>query len=268
MRKRTLPVLALALALTVAACGAQPDARPGRGAAETDRGPAAGGPTAPEPAPGPAPAEPAPAAGGNPAADPDEPVVSVPDSGAAAPGAEPAPAVGEPVTARPAPEPAPGPVPAQPAPAPDGDAAQPAPVAQGPLAFETLVGGSYSGFTRPTQLLVGDAATLRSAWQQYGARMVPAPELPPVDFSRESVVVVALGERNTGGYSFRVTGVRREDSKLVVTVATSQPGPGDMVTMAFTQPFHIIKIPVPAAGLELEVQGMPAGSGKQGAADR
>lgn len=139
---------------------------------------------------------------------------------------------------------------------------------RGPVQFATVERGSYSGFTSPTAVLITGQAQWDAVWKDAHAMQVPVPATPDFDFSAQSLVVVAMGERHTGGHSIEVTDVAVEGDRLIVTVRVRQPGPGDMVTMALTQPYHIVRLPFAAAGLTLEVKGMSGGAGNKGTVDR
>jgi hypothetical protein len=74
-----------------------------------------------------------------------------------------------------------------------------------------------------------------------------------VDFNQEAVLVVYMGEQNTGGYSVTITSVKLEGGKLLVTVKQGRPSPSSMVTQALTQPYHAVKIPKVPAGTQVSV---------------
>ena len=64
---------------------------------------------------------------------------------------------------------------------------------------------------------------------------------PPVDFSKETVVAVFMGSKNTGGYSIEIVKIVEQTDKIIVYVRETSPKPGDAVTLAFTYPQHIVK---------------------------
>jgi len=66
---------------------------------------------------------------------------------------------------------------------------------------------------------------------------------PPVDFSRDMVVALFMGERGTGGYEIEITRVERVESGLVVQYRRTSPDPGAMLSQALSQPFHLVKLP-------------------------
>ena len=101
----------------------------------------------------------------------------------------------------------------------------------------------YSGLQQPERLVVRDQAAWITAWSSLWPNGVPIPALPAVDFSKDMIVIAALGGRNTGGYSIFVDSARAAASGLVVFVGTSSPGRHCITTQAFTQPVDIARVP-------------------------
>ena len=64
-----------------------------------------------------------------------------------------------------------------------------------------------------------------------------------MDFSREMVVGIFMGQRGTGGYEIEITKVERAGSELRVYYRGKSPDPGAMLTQALTEPYHLIKLP-------------------------
>lgn len=110
--------------------------------------------------------------------------------------------------------------------------------------------GQYSGWTRAQRLLVRDEASWEQLWARVHTPLASPPPLPPVDFSRQVVVGVALGSRPTGGFAVDIVAVKRIGDRLIVRLRETQPAPGAMVTEAFTQPYALVVVdlegPVPA----------------------
>jgi hypothetical protein len=102
-------------------------------------------------------------------------------------------------------------------------------------------------------VLITDSAAWETQWQRTAGTRVPTPAAPAVDFSTSSVVAVYMGQQRSGGYSVEVTGAELTNGTLKVTVRQTSPGPGSMVTMALTQPYHLVRIPKVPAGTKLEV---------------
>ncbi|MEO9590781.1 protease complex subunit PrcB family protein [Rhodopirellula bahusiensis] len=63
-----------------------------------------------------------------------------------------------------------------------------------------------------------------------------------VDFSRETVVIAALGERNTTGYSIRIVGIALRKGVLNVYLRECSPSGTGPVGMVMTYPTHAIVV--------------------------
>ena len=118
----------------------------------------------------------------------------------------------------------------------------------GPIQVTRLRSEPYSfsynsGFDQPARLVVRDPAAWQSAWQQTFGRQRPVPPLPEIDFSREMVVLVALGSRASGGYTILIDGATSTDSGASIAVRSVSPGPKCGTTAALTQPVDIARVP-------------------------
>lgn len=122
------------------------------------------------------------------------------------------------------------------------------------LEFVTLARGSHSGITAPAAVLITDQKAWEAHWKRHASTFVPPPPAPPVDFETASVVALHLGERRTGGYSVAITAVKRTDEVLTVIAKESRPAPGAVVTMALTQPYHMIRLDRVKPGTRLKVE--------------
>ena len=107
------------------------------------------------------------------------------------------------------------------------------------------VAHSYSsGFNQPVREVIRDQESWQAAWTTLYIGMTPAPPAPPaVDFSRSTVILVALGARATGGYDITVSRIARDGSAAYVEVTSTSPGDRCYTTQAFTQPVDIVVVP-------------------------
>jgi len=93
-----------------------------------------------------------------------------------------------------------------------------------------------------------------TGWERLPAELgvpfdlVGSPSAP--DFTREVALVAYMGAMPTGGHSVRIKEVAfapvrqggSERGRLAVRIAVNSPGPGDLVTQAFTYPAAVVKI--------------------------
>lgn len=113
-------------------------------------------------------------------------------------------------------------------------------VAATAVPFATLAKGFQSGVREPTQIVIRSRPDWVAFWERHTRTQS---EPPPIDFSRDMVVGLALGQRSTGGYEIEITRVERADSRLGIYYRSRSPDPGAILTQALTQPFHVIKLP-------------------------
>jgi hypothetical protein len=111
--------------------------------------------------------------------------------------------------------------------------------------FDDRVAGftQTSGFEDSTRLVVRDTSAWRRAWARLNARYVPQPPLPTVDFTRENVLIAAMGVRASGGFEIHLDSAIRKADAIEVIVRSVMPGDGCMVSATFTQPVDLAKIP-------------------------
>ena len=113
-----------------------------------------------------------------------------------------------------------------------------------PLSFSTVELGASSGIREPTRVVVRTSREWLVVWARH-VQPVGAVVPPPVDFSREMVVGVFMGQRATGGYQIEITRVERVDraeTVLRVHYQVREPEPGAVLTQALTQPFHLVRL--------------------------
>jgi hypothetical protein len=73
-------------------------------------------------------------------------------------------------------------------------------------------------------------------------KLTPRPELPAVDFDKETVVTVFAGEKRSGGFVIKIENIARKDKEVVVLYRESTPPAGSMQTRALTYPCDVAVI--------------------------
>jgi hypothetical protein len=102
------------------------------------------------------------------------------------------------------------------------------PLAQGQQSQQTEQ--RFEWITRP--------AEFTALWQELLSGDPPA-----VDFERDGVIAVFMGERPTGGHAIRVERVARGADGLLVEVVLQTPSPECMTTQAVTRPYQTVLVP-------------------------
>jgi hypothetical protein len=100
-----------------------------------------------------------------------------------------------------------------------------------------LCGGDVAG---PSAHWIATEGELRAAMGMGGV----FGEAPPVDFKKEGVLAVYMGQRPTGGYSMSLQDptVPIANGVGTVTVKFDEPPPGAMVAQVLTSPCLLVKM--------------------------
>jgi hypothetical protein len=111
------------------------------------------------------------------------------------------------------------------------------------LPLRVLAKGAFSGIQEPSQQVIKDKSALEMAWAKHSSGGRGTGKLPEVDFTKEMVILVAMGRKNTGGYAIQVTKVEPVGDKLQISVQRTSPKPGSMAIQALTSPFQVVAVP-------------------------
>jgi hypothetical protein len=84
-----------------------------------------------------------------------------------------------------------------------------------------------------------------------------APQPPTVDFTRDEVVVIALGPRSSTGYSLRIVRVVERRRGIYVYAREQTPALGDPVTARVTYPYRALAMPSSGKSVYVKLQGRP-----------
>lgn len=103
------------------------------------------------------------------------------------------------------------------------------------VAFETIRNGVYSAWPERKMYVI----TNSTEWDVLKRDLN---YLRTIDFGKDMLVAVFLGERSSGGYGIEVSRIIETQDAVEVTVIEASPGSGCPVTLALTQPYHIVKI--------------------------
>ncbi len=113
---------------------------------------------------------------------------------------------------------------------------------------ELALGRSYpaqssGGIRKPVKTVVRDAASLESLWKRANAHMTPLPKAPTLDFEKQMLALVSLGDKPTGGWSVEIVGARAVGDTTLIMVAERAPAEDAVTTQALTQPWHAVILP-------------------------
>ena len=111
------------------------------------------------------------------------------------------------------------------------------------LPIRRLEKGSQSGVVEPRQTVIKDKASLERLWREHQLGNQPQRPAPEIDFAREIVIFVAMGQQSSGGFTIEIVNVEASQRRLRILFQRKGPPPDAMTTQALTAPFEIVAIP-------------------------
>lgn len=113
---------------------------------------------------------------------------------------------------------------------------------KGQADFEVLIESQIGGFQTPQIRVAKEPVGVQEIYAQINKTRKPGFEIPKVDFTKEAIVGIFMGEKNTGGFNVTVEKIKEDKDKVTVYVKETEPEASDMVTMVITQPFCVVKL--------------------------
>lgn len=108
------------------------------------------------------------------------------------------------------------------------------------VAFEVIEHGDYSGAKQSNQMEMDSNTEWEDFWVNELQRDIN--NIPEVDFDKDMVVALFLGERHTGGFQISTTKI--EEYEHEIEVQYEEHVPDGIVTQAFTYPYQLITMPL------------------------
>ena len=107
----------------------------------------------------------------------------------------------------------------------------------------TVVREYFSGITEPADLLITSNEEWSRVWTAIYSNRTPAPTRPDIDFTREALVLSALG--TSAGINNLIENVQLFERGVLVRVVKERYSERCLVLTAMGQPVHVVRIPRP-----------------------
>lgn len=102
--------------------------------------------------------------------------------------------------------------------------------------------GTNSAFVTKTNQTILDKEEFKKVWDIAFANFMNKKSLPEIDFENKMVLLVAMGEHNSGGYTIKINKIEEFDENIVVTIGEKKPGKTCMTTSVMTYPYQIVSL--------------------------
>ena len=111
---------------------------------------------------------------------------------------------------------------------------------------QTILKEYATGVTTPVSGLISSATEWRRLWGAIHATRQPQPPLPAVDFDREALLYVGLGNTANGATPL-IERVDVYERGAVAQLTIEVPSPTCLILTAIFQPVHVVRIAKPGA---------------------
>lgn len=109
-----------------------------------------------------------------------------------------------------------------------------------PVSFDRLLSSQQSEMVETRREVLRDPEAFAASWSKLG-RFAPPPERPTLDFSRQQVILVAMGTQPCVA-RVSVLAVERSGRELVVRILEAPPG-ASCVCVVDTRPVDVVVLP-------------------------
>ncbi|MCO5296427.1 MAG: protease complex subunit PrcB family protein [Fimbriimonadaceae bacterium] len=107
--------------------------------------------------------------------------------------------------------------------------------------YRTFDSGVLSAITTPRQQVLNNEAEFQTYWRQHTGSAASAPR--GIEWGKELLIAIHLGNRPTAGYQVYVEGIDRPTpNDLVVRFVESQPPKGMAAATMITSPWVLVRV--------------------------
>lgn len=115
------------------------------------------------------------------------------------------------------------------------------------VAFTALEQSTQSGQATLKTSVINTQAEWDAAWRAYTVAAVPP---PAVDFPRQQVLAVYLGQRPSGCQTVSIQRVQDSATQRVVSWSERVPGPAELCIAVVVTPVHFVRVSASALPVE------------------
>lgn len=121
------------------------------------------------------------------------------------------------------------------------------------VAFQDIGRGAHGAFGAPRNIVARTQQEFTAAGLDQ--LINPAALIAPIDWQNEMVVATLMGTQSSGGHGITIESITRQQLmvilpvpgpppayELVVRYRERRPGPGEIVTLALTSPYHVVRL--------------------------
>jgi PrcB C-terminal len=112
----------------------------------------------------------------------------------------------------------------------------------------TIGKGDQSNVDEGKTVTVRTEAEWTRLWQQHN----PDRQRPAIDFSKQMIVGVFMGSRNSAGFAVEIISAPDADGVITVHYHETIPARGSVTAQVITSPYHLVSVPKSASTVKFQ----------------
>jgi len=114
-----------------------------------------------------------------------------------------------------------------------------------PISFRIIDGHAESGFDAGMEKFISSTPDWVAIWMERQRNVKTKVPHPNIDFDRHVIVVVAMGRKNTDGYSVEITRMEKTKDDIRIYLRKTVPADAAKAKAKVTSPFVMARIEKP-----------------------
>lgn len=110
------------------------------------------------------------------------------------------------------------------------------------LGFEVMAEGDNSGFIEKSNQVILSLDQLDKTWEKAFTNYTRKKPIPIVDFEKQMSLLVAMGEKSSGGFFIKIDSIIEDQNSITVNIIEEHPGKDCQTASVIVYPYQIISI--------------------------
>ena len=110
------------------------------------------------------------------------------------------------------------------------------------IPFVELSTGINGDFSKKKNTIITNQKEYNTAWAAAFSRFSDQPKPAQIDFKNKIILLVTMGEKNSGGYTIKIDSIEENEKNIIVTILETSPGKGCITTSMMTYPYQMVEV--------------------------
>lgn len=111
-----------------------------------------------------------------------------------------------------------------------------------PIKHEVLTYSNYGSHNQSENFIINSNNDFETAWQKAHDNIFPKPNIPPINFNKESVLLINFKPRNYGGYTIDLNHVKLIGNVCYLSFSEKNSNLDAPTLSVMTSPYVFVKV--------------------------